>query len=115
MWQYIGGMAHTKEETEVYKKAVKHLVLGGSKKYRQASETKNDDDGLTKSPFTLTGKVKFDIEKNELGFETEGVQGGTYSLLVRFSEQKVYHAHRSPHDPRFQSAIYDIRIEDKNE
>ncbi len=105
-------MARGKEETEAYEKAVKHLVVGDSKQYRLAAPSRNVDGGLTKSPLTMTGQVTFDIGKNELGFETEGVQGGIHSLLVRFSKKKVYHAHGPPSDTTAASAIYDIRIED---
>lgn len=105
-------MVRNKNETEAYEKAVKHLVVGNSEQYRLAAPSRNVDGELTKSPMTLTEKVQFDIEKNELGFETEGVQGGTHSLLIRFSEKKVYHAHGPPSDPTATSAIYDIRIED---
>lgn len=104
-------MARSKEETKAYEKAVKHLVVGDAEQYYLAAPSRNVNGGLTKSPMTLTENVQFDIEKNELGFETEGVQGGTHSLLVRFSERKVYHAHNPPSDPTATSAIYDIRIE----
>ncbi len=105
-------MDRSKEETKAYEKAVKHLVVGDSEKYRLAAPSRNVDGGLTKSPFTITEMVQFDIEKNELGIETEGVQGGIHSLFVRFSEKKVYHAHNVPSNPTAKSAIYDIQVED---
>jgi hypothetical protein len=105
-------MDRSKEETIAYEKAVKHLVVGDSEQYRLAAPSRSVDGGLTKSPFTITEMAKFDSENNELAFETEGVQGGIYSLFVRFDEKKVYHAHDVPSDPTAKSAIYDIQIED---
>ena len=108
-------MDRSKDEAKAYKEAVKHLIVGDSKQYRLAAPTRNVDDELTKSPLSITEKVNFDIDKNELGFETEGVQGGIHSLFVRFSEKKVDHAHGPPSDPTARSTIYNIQIEDKSE
>jgi hypothetical protein len=99
-------MSQREAETKAYEKAVKQLVAGDSEQYRLAAPSRNVDGGLTKSPMSITEEVKFDIEKNELGFKTEGVQGGIHSLLIRFSEKRVYHAHGPP--IRYDSSVGDL-------